>query len=577
MRRTPEAKNVILRRVANAVSGKKVTLALHAARAAVATGMLLPGHSRWRGAGSLFLSGTNSLLQARHRYGTDGSDQVANLVQSVSGMARLAKKTETSDALMWYIGLQASMSYGVSGWVKLVGDKWRDASALPGVMRTRTYGSEPVYRLTQRYPRTSQAVQHGVLAMECLFPLVHIAGGRLTRPFLAAAGGFHVANGFVMGLGRFMTAFPAMHPMVAYTTAPPSHPAVAGRDDRAARAAALLLAGGVAAGAVVAAQRRAVVLEGWPTSRKVVTRHGNELMYETGGPDSDAPVLVFCAGLASTSEHFAWITERFAHGSDHAVVSYARAGYAGSRRRAETPYELAESVDDLEDLVRAVVPGHRKAVLVGHSLGGELIRRVAERIPDRLAGLVYLDPSHPAELRRSDRQRAGAKDLRDTLTHVTRYLRAGTGLLMSRPGWVDKLPTAYREKVFAQYTDARLWKAAKREWLAVEREFLDFTGTVGPVPVPALVVAAQQTVDQDPEQLLMYDELARAHECPHGRSGVRVIEGADHDSMLTDARHAHQAAALMAEFLAEQADTEGAGAEKTDADKARGDKAGARS
>ncbi|MEU6380128.1 alpha/beta fold hydrolase [Streptomyces sp. NPDC046909] len=435
--------------------------------------------------------------------------------------------------------------------MKLVGDKWRDASALPGVMRTRTYGCEPVYRLTQRWPRTSKAVQHGVLAMECLFPLVHVAGGRLTRPLLAAAGSFHVANGFVMGLGRFMTAFPAMHPMVAYTTAPASHPAVAGRDDRAVGAAGVLLAGAVAAGALVAAQRRAVVLEGWPTSRTVVTRHGNELMYEAGGPDSDAPVLVFCAGLASTSEHFAWITERFAHGSRHAVVSYARAGYAGSRRRTGAPYGLAESVDDLEDLVRAVVPEHRAVVLVGHSLGGELIRRAAERLPERLAGLVYLDPSHPAELQRSDRQRAGAKDLRDTLTHVARYLRLGTGVLMSRPGWLDRLPTAYREKVFAQYTDARLWQAARREWLAVEKEFAEFTGTVAPVPVPGLIIAAQQTVDQDPEQLLMYDELARAHEGGSGRSGVQVLEGADHDSMLTDARHAHRAAALMAEFLAD--------------------------
>ncbi|MEV8595274.1 alpha/beta fold hydrolase [Streptomyces sp. NPDC052012] len=550
MKRTPEARNVALRKVANVVSRKKVTLALHATRAAVSVGMLLPGNSRWRGAGNLFLSGTSCLLQARHRYGTDGSDQVANLVQSVTGVTRLAKKPETQDALLWYIGVQASMSYAISGWVKLVGDKWRDGTALPGVMRTRTYGSEPIYRLTQRHPKASKAVQHATLAMECLFPLVYVAGGRFTRPFLAAAASFHVANAFVMGLGRFMTAFPAMHPMVAYTTAPKAHPSVTGRDDRVAKAAALLLAGGVAASVTVAAQRRAIVLEGWPTSRKLVTRHGNELVYETGGPDSDAPVLVFCAGLASTSEHFAWITERFAHGSEHAVVSYARAGYAASRRNSKAPYELAESVDDLEDLVCAVVPENRKVVLVGHSLGGELIRRLAQRIPERLAGLVYLDPSHPAELQRSDRQRAGAKDLRVTLAHVARYTRLGTGILMSRPGWVDRLPPAYREKVFAQYTDARLWIAGKREWLAVEKEFTEFTGAIEPLTTPPLIIAAQQTVDQDPEQFLLYNELARAHQGHGERGGVEVIEGADHDSMLTEARYAHQAAQLMTEFLA---------------------------
>ncbi|MFG2648586.1 alpha/beta fold hydrolase [Streptomyces sp. NPDC048436] len=547
MKESPESKNLAIRKITEAVSGKKVTVALHTARAAVSIGLLLPGDSRWRGAGSLFLTGATSLLQARHRYGTDGSDQVANLVHTATGFARLTKSQQTQDALLWYVAMQANLSYAASGWVKLLGEKWREGSALPGVMRTRTYGFEGAYRLTQRYPRTSKYVQHSVLAMECLFPVVYLAGGRLTRPMLAAAGSFHVANGFVMGLGRFMTAFPAMHPTVAYTTTPKTHPAVAGRDDRAVKAAALLLAAGIAAAGAVAAQRRAMVLEGWPTSRKFVTRHGNELMYETGGRDDDtnAPVLVFCAGLTSTSEHFAWITERFVNDSDHAVVSYARAGYAGSHRRSTAPFTLDESVDDLEDLIRATVPAHRKAVLVGHSLGGELIRRVSARLPDRVAGLVYLDPSHPAELQRSERQSDGAKDLRDTITHASRYLALGTGILMSRPGWLDKLPDNYRDKVFAQYTDARLWKAGKREWQAVEADFRAFTGEIEQVAAPALIIAAQQTVDQDPEQLLLYNELARAHR----QGDVKVVEGADHDSLLTNALFAQKAAGFMADFL----------------------------
>ncbi|WP_241990046.1 MULTISPECIES: alpha/beta fold hydrolase [unclassified Streptomyces] len=471
-------------------------------------------------------------------------------MQTATGAARLSSRPQTQDALLWYVALQASLSYAASGWVKLIGEKWRSGAALPGVMRTRTYGFEGAFRLTQKYPRSAKAVQHGVLALECLFPLVYVGGGRLTRPFLAGAAGFHTANAFVMGLGRFLTAFTSMHPMVAYTSAPASHPAVVGRDDRAVKAAGLVLAAGVAVGAALAAQRRSAVLEGWPTSRSITTRHGNELQYETGGrEDTDAPVLVFCAGLSSTSEHFAWITEKFVHGSEYAVVAYARAGYAGSHRRRTAPYSLRESVDDLEDLVRQVIPAHRKAVLVGHSLGGELVRQVAARLPDRIAGLVYLDPAHPAELRRSQRQNAGAADLGSTITHATRYLRCGTGMLMSRPKWVDSLPPRYREKVFAQYTDARLWKAARREWRAVEEEFRSFDGDLDPISVPGLVIAAQHTVDQEPEQLLMYDELVKVHRDVDD-TGVRVVEGADHDSLLTDARFAHQAAEMMAEFLA---------------------------
>ncbi|MFB7056873.1 alpha/beta fold hydrolase [Streptomyces vinaceus] len=553
MKKSPESTNPVIRKISNAVAHRETTLALHTARAAVSLGLLLPGNSRWRGAGCLFLGGTTCLLAARHRYGTDGSDQVATLVQGATGLARLSRSTQTQDALLWYVALQANLSYAASGWVKLLGERWRDASALPGVMRTRTYGSEKIYRLTQRHPKTSKYVQHGVLALECLFPLVHLAGGRLTRPVLACAASFHVANGFIMGLGRFMTAFPSMHPMVAYTTTPASHPAVAGRDDRAVKAAALLLAAGVAASAALAAQRRSTVLEGWPTSRKFVTRHGNELLYETGGDIalSEEPVLVFAAGLASTSEHFAWITERFVNESDHPVVSYARAGYGGSLRRTTAPYELTESVDDLEDLVRGVLPAGRKVVLVGHSLGGEIIRRAADRLSDRLAGLVYLDPAHPAELQRSQRQSEGSKALSETIAQASRYLRLGTGILMSRPEWLDRLPKEYRQRVFAQYTDARLWTAGKREWEAVEKDFRAFDGTIAPLPVPGLIIAAQQTVDQDPEQLLLYNELSCAHPGHGETGGIEVVEGSDHDSLLTNAAHAHRAADLITAFLAE--------------------------
>ncbi|MDG9703533.1 alpha/beta fold hydrolase [Streptomyces sp. DH37] len=550
MRQTPESRIPAVQKLTDAVSGRRTTLALHATRVACGLGMLLPGNSRWRAAGSLYLGATTTLLQARHRYGSDGSDQVATQVQAVTGLARLSNSPQVKDALMWYLAIQANMSYAASGWVKMAGTKWRDGSALPGVMRTRTYGFEHAYRLTQRYPRASRAAQHAVLAMECLFPVVYLAGGRLTRPMLGAAGGFHVVNAFVMGLGRFMTAFPAMHPMVAYTAAPRTLPAVAGRDDRMVRTALALLAGGVTGAAVLATQRRARVMAGWPMSRTVTTRCGNVLEYDVGGKDlADRPVLVFNHGLASTSEHFAWIVERLAFDLGQPVVTYARAGYGPSRRVRNAPYTLRESVDDLEDLIRQALPDGRRVVLVGHSLGAELNRRTVERLGDRVAGVVYLDPTHPGQLVRSSRQRKGSELFTESLKDMARWTRLGTGALMSRPRWVQDLPYPYREKVFALYTDSRLWTAAAREWEAVHGEFRDFDADLEPVPAPGLVVAAQVTVDIDPDQLLMYHDIARAHR-EAGRHGeVTVVERAGHDTILSDARHARTAADLIAAFV----------------------------
>ncbi|MEU3615477.1 alpha/beta fold hydrolase [Streptomyces sp. NPDC006872] len=528
----------LTRRLVDGVSGVRTTTALHVARSAVALGMLLPGDSTWRGAGNIFLGTSSALLSPRHHYGGDGSDQVATLVQLATGAARLAPSPAAKDALLWYAALQANMAYAVSGWVKLFGKPWRDASALGGVMRTRTYGHDGMFRWTQEHPKTAKVLTHGVLALECSFPLLYALGGKPTRAVITSAAAFHVANGYFMGLGRFVTAFPAFHPLVAYTSTPRSHPAVAGRDDRAVPAALAALAGGALAAGVTAVRRRLRATEGWHTSRTLTTRHGNRLQYEEYAPgDAEQPVVVLASGLLSTSEHYAWIAERLCYETRYGVIAYARAGYAGSRRGATTAFRLSESVHDLVDLVNGAVAPHRKVILVGHSIGGELARRAARQLGDRLQGIVYLDSSHPGQF--ADGLGPVEKGLAGNLTAVGRALRLGTGILLTRPAWITELPYAYRKKVFAQYADARMWEAARREWKAVRTDFRSFTGALARIEgVPALVVSAQRTVDRAPEQLLLHRELAQAHVGAH--TETVIIEGATHESMLITSRYAHQ-------------------------------------
>ncbi|MQS09289.1 alpha/beta fold hydrolase, partial [Streptomyces sp. IF17] len=557
----------ILRKALDLIADERTTTGLHLARVAASVGLLLPGDARWRGAANLFLGLSNAALYPRHRYGTDGADQASTLVQSAVGLARLSNDPRTRDALLWYVAAQSNLSYLISGWVKLLGKDWRSGAALGGVMRTRTYGQEDIWRLTRRYPRAARTLAHGVLALECLFPILYLRGGKLAKPIIGSAAAFHVANGFVMGLGRFATSFTAMHPMVAYTSTPRSHPAAAGRDDRMLGAAALVLAGGVAVAGAVAAGRRLRAVEPWPDGRTVTTRHGNELSYNarlTDRParadESDAaestaaesaPVVVFIPGLASTAEHFGWVTEKLLRDSDIDLVTYSRAGYGPSRYRASGPFGLDQAVDDLEDLIAAAVPSGRPVVLAGHSLGGELARRVSARLGDRLHGVVYLDSSHPAELLRSKQQSDSAERLRGGLVTFLNSLRAGMGALLVRPDWVESLPAGYRRKVMAQYADSRLWEAGMREWEATEREFRAFEGELPSAPGHALVLSAQQTVDRDPEQLLMHKELGDAHRAPGRLVRNEVLEGADHDSLLTSARLGTEVGRRIIDFLAQ--------------------------
>ncbi|MDR6221310.1 alpha/beta hydrolase [Deinococcus soli (ex Cha et al. 2016)] len=95
------------------------------------------------------------------------------------------------------------------------------------------------------------------------------------------------------------------------------------------------------------------------------------------------------------------------------VLAYDRAGQ-GSSAPPAGPTGLDDAVVELEAVLAACVSG--PVVLLGHSLGGLVAFEFARRDPARVAGLVLLDSSHPAQARRLDAvrtpgQRAAQREL----------------------------------------------------------------------------------------------------------------------------------------------------------------------
>ncbi|MFG3353316.1 alpha/beta fold hydrolase [Streptomyces sp. NPDC048001] len=540
------------RRFLDVVGDERVTNALFGAQVAVGAALLvLPGRGRWRGVGGLFLGLGNIAHYARRRLGTDGSDQVAILVQTAVGAARLSRTPQVRDALLWYVALQSTLSYTVAGWVKLLGEDWRRGTALPGIMRTRTYGHQGMWRWSSRHPRSARWLAHGVLTLECMFPLVYLPGGVLVRPMLASAAAFHAANGYFMGLGRFVTAFVSMHPAVAYTTTPRSRPEAAGRDDTLVKAAGVTLLGAAALGLLRAADRRQWVRDSWPGSRSVATRHGNRISYYRleGSAQGVRPVVVMCCGLAGAPEMFGWLLQTMRDDGGIDVITYSRAGTGPSTYAGDEPFTLQESVDDLIDLIAEVAPEGTPLVLAGYSLGGEIARRTALELGERVGALVYLDSSHPEELQRSVKQDKSAATMDSSFGIIAVSLRSGMGMLMPHPDWVRDLPAAVRSRAFAQYADSRLWWAGRREWRAAEEEFRRFEGPLPDIPCHALVVSAEKTLAHDPAHADMHEDLARAH-----RGGDRVVRSvtvprAGHESLLTSPRFGHRTAVHVLRFL----------------------------
>jgi pimeloyl-ACP methyl ester carboxylesterase len=545
-RRPFHARSKRLVRALDVIADRRVTTALHVLRIPAALSLLGPLSRRARLAGDAALSATSLALYPRHHYGTDGSDQVSFLVHAVSAAARAGQhRPRVVDACLWCVALQSVLSYTASGWAKLAGKSWRSGDALTGVMRTLTYGDPIAWRLCSRHPRAARLLGGSVLALECLFPAVFLARGRLAAPMLAAAAGFHLANARLMGLGRFVWSFVSMHPAVLYATGPRELTdrrgrVVERRDDTLPEVFAGMAASALAAGLLGQAHRRSVVLAGHGDERTFRTSAGNSLAYRVRGP-GNGPLIVLECGLLSTAEHWEWIaqalSERFG------TVTYSRAGYGPSRYGADDGYRLDIAVRDLVELVGHVGNG-RPVIVAGHSLGGYLALRAAAEAPGLVRGVGLVDSSHPGELQRSSRQAQGQEVLTGSLALMPASLSLGLGLLLKRPEWVDALPEPVRGVALAQYRDPRLWAAGQREWRATVEEFGAFDGRLPDIAVPALVLTAGFTASNDPIQRDLHQELADA--AP--RAELHVIEGADHDQLLTQRRAARRVADHLAAF-----------------------------
>jgi len=285
------------------------------------------------------------------------------------------------------------------------------------------------------------------------------------------------------------------------------------------------------------ARRRVVVRR---TGQQIFTANsGNVLAYSIAGDlATRRPVVVFECGLMSTALHWSWVVRSLEQTTP--LLTYDRAGYGCSYYRGPRPYSLEVSIRDLRDLVRGVL-GDRPIVLVGHSLGGYLIIRVLQLLHHLAVGAVLIDSSHPGELRRSVAQAQGAESLSNSLALMPVSLSLGLGMLLARPPWVDQLPAEVRKVAFAQYRDARMWRAGLREWRATYAEFQQFSGTLPRLPVHVEVVSATHTCERDPVQHELHDEIAaRApSSCRH------FIDNFTHDELLMLPQPAAQVARIV--------------------------------
>lgn len=144
-----------------------------------------------------------------------GADRMGLLALTCLCVAHFAPTERWREYIIGYLAAQLTLSYFLSGWVKVVNPAWRDGGALRDVFWYSAYPvSEDLRRWADR-PRILLAASWAVMLFELAFPLALISQATLIVA-LALAALFHLANACLFGLNRFVWTWIAVYPSILW-------------------------------------------------------------------------------------------------------------------------------------------------------------------------------------------------------------------------------------------------------------------------------------------------------------------------------------------------------------------------
>ena len=247
---------------------------------------------------------------------------------------------------------------------------------------------------------------------------------------------------------------------------------------------------------------------------RVLSTDGTALVAERQG--AGGPFLMV-HGFTGAKEDFADHAPCFAE--DHTVVTFDLRGHGAS----DHPNDVSDYSFDLlaaDALAVADAAGADRFVLLGHSMGGMVARRIVLEHPDRVAGLVLMDtaPGKPRGIDADMAEVAAQLALEDGMAELRELLDAANPLgsvadqrvRAERPGYVE--------------FGARKWAATEpAAYAALLREIVrqdDQLDEMRAITCPTLVIVGEQ---DEP----FFDDAGAMADAIDGASLV-VVLGAGH-------------------------------------------------
>lgn len=144
-----------------------------------------------------------------------GSDRMSLLLLFCLLMSHLAPTRQWQEIALGYLSVQLLLSYAISGWVKLSNRDWRSGQALKDVFEFSVYPVSESLRSLANAPGLLRGLSWTLMLFEILFPLALFDATYLQAVLMVAAL-FHLVNGCVFGLNRFLWIWIAAYPCLLW-------------------------------------------------------------------------------------------------------------------------------------------------------------------------------------------------------------------------------------------------------------------------------------------------------------------------------------------------------------------------
>lgn len=260
------------------------------------------------------------------------------------------------------------------------------------------------------------------------------------------------------------------------------------------------------------------------------TRDGRTLHAAVLPGPADAPIVVFEAGAGGTRS--SWGTVQPPVSAFATSVAYDRSGL-GRSEPDDADRTFARMADDLGDLLDALAAdGADRFILVGHSLGGVLVRLAASRQPERIAGLVLVDPSDEG----AEDMFRGNSERRVAMTTTTMRVLARTGALRLLGSVLFRgVPADVRADLAREGTTQRAIDTMGQELRTFYPELASWRGTAPDLSdLPVTVISGAKSGGLGKAVRGRVNE-AHAHRAALSPSGRHVVaENSGHNVPLTD-------------------------------------------